>query len=258
MLISFPNPLISKAIMVAAMEEHARQDELIAGNYGRRKGRKFRGCSVGCSIDTINEITGKRHSFSNHVALAKELGLPEPLIEMQDAIFEGLAQDQQMEWPLKFYRAIPENVDLTISVNRILVRVLAEIVLPTVAVDNLILKSAIEGACIAIETGDGLDIARENAWSVYSKALADGVGSIHGSEAARTAFFVSDAARAAVSAINTIDDAGTMSFDDEVLNAVDSINYAVDATKHIKVSSETYDRIGNIVIAEIERFSLTN
>ncbi len=191
-MLTFPDPRVTKDLMVADMIALAEADRLMAGTYGADDDDGFRGCAVGCSIHTINRLTGTDYGYGDHAALARAIGVPEALLRLQDSVFEGLPPAQRKKWPESFYRAIPEGADLRPAFNRILVRMLREVTLPTVTVEveKWGIGPAIEGVCRAIETGVGLKDARAAADAAYARAYA-------AAYAAADAGYAAEAARAA-------------------------------------------------------------
>lgn len=171
-MLSFRDPRVTKELMVADMIAHAKADALVRGAYGK-EGPSFRGCAVGCSIHTINRVTGKKLRYGDHAGLAKTIGAPDALIHLQDRIFEGLPLEEANDWPRRFFAAIPKGVDLTPSVNRISARILREIALPAVTIDKWGVRDAVEAVATALETSVGLIAARAAAdAAVYAASYA--------------------------------------------------------------------------------------
>ena len=190
---TFPHPEVTKNLLVADMIAHREADDFIRGTYGHRDGDDFRGCAVGCSIHTINRVRGTTHHISDHSALADETGAPEWLFWLQDRIFENLPEPDFKEWPLRFWQTFPEGVDLQPALAPILTRILREIALPAVGVDEWGVKDAIEAVCAAIESGDKERIqaaARAAAHahaSAYAAAYAVAYAAVYAAAAARAA-----------------------------------------------------------------------
>jgi hypothetical protein len=101
-----------KAALLAEVAKHVKADMLVKGTYGVENGT-FKGCSVGCSIHSLNLLSGKRMDYRDHRALANELGIPLSLAWLQDMIFEGLPEKESQKWPGRFYRAITPGADLS-------------------------------------------------------------------------------------------------------------------------------------------------
>jgi hypothetical protein len=86
---------------------HEDADQLIKGSYGEGTGREFRGCAIGCSLHSLNIISGKKAKTGDHSRYERELGLPIWLAYLEDNIFENLPLDQAKQWPRRFAEAIP-------------------------------------------------------------------------------------------------------------------------------------------------------
>jgi hypothetical protein len=80
---------------------HRRADELAQG-VGWETNGVTKGCAVGCTLDVYD-----------HSLYPIELGIPEQLAHLEDAIFEALPRKEAMEWPQKFLRAITVGADLS-------------------------------------------------------------------------------------------------------------------------------------------------
>ena len=98
-----------KAQFVALITAHEAADEIVQGTYWN----DGRGCAVGCSIDSLNRITGTRHSHDNHAAYESLIGVPRILARLEDGIFEGLPLDVAKTWPRRFAEAIRPGADLS-------------------------------------------------------------------------------------------------------------------------------------------------
>ena len=98
-----------KAQFVALITAHEAADEIVQGTYWN----DGRGCAVGCSIDSLNRITGTRHSHGNHAAYESLIGVPRILARLEDGIFEGLPLDVAKTWPRRFAEAIRPGADLS-------------------------------------------------------------------------------------------------------------------------------------------------
>ena len=69
-------------------------------------------------------------SHHDHGGLADALGIPEPLVHLEDAIFERLGGVAQRSWPERFYTALPEGADLSGVWPLFAVWMLREVVFP--------------------------------------------------------------------------------------------------------------------------------
>ena len=110
---TYKNDAAFKAMFVAETIKHRKADELIKGTYGQGGNGTFKGCAVGCAIETINNQLGKSYDNSAHSVLEEESLYPEWLAHLQDTIFEGLEESLSQTWPERFSKAIPVGVEFT-------------------------------------------------------------------------------------------------------------------------------------------------
>jgi hypothetical protein len=97
---AFHNDAAIKARYIARVNAHALADELIQGTGWETNG-VTRGCAIGCTLDAYD-----------HSLYPIELGLPEWLAYLEDAIFEGLPVADAKTWPARFLAAIPVGADV--------------------------------------------------------------------------------------------------------------------------------------------------
>ena len=88
-----------KADIIAQLEDHRAADQLIKGQYWE----DGKGCAVGCTL----------HS-GNFAEYEPRFGIPQMLARLEDCIFEGLPNDEAMEWPVRFMAAIEPGADLSL------------------------------------------------------------------------------------------------------------------------------------------------
>lgn len=106
-----------KSALVAEIRKHREQDQVIQGNYGTEEDGKFRGCAVGCAIDSLFKVHGHDTPYylcSDHGIYEQELGIPRILAELQDVIHEGLSDESFPTWPERFMEAVPTETDLSL------------------------------------------------------------------------------------------------------------------------------------------------
>jgi hypothetical protein len=111
MLISYHNDKKLKRTIVTEMKNHQKHDQFIKGSYGKMNG-KFRGCAVGCAIDSFNLKLGKKYKKDNHKAFEEAIGVPEWLARVQDCIFEGLPDKKNSQFAVDFLSSIPVGINL--------------------------------------------------------------------------------------------------------------------------------------------------
>jgi hypothetical protein len=110
-MLSYHNDPSLKSLVVQEMKKHQAQDQFIKGSYGEVNG-KFKGCAVGCTIDSINVILGKSYDTSSHSALEEAIGIPEWLSLLHDSFFENLPVGENSQFAVDFLEAIPVGVNL--------------------------------------------------------------------------------------------------------------------------------------------------
>lgn len=96
-MLSYHNDPLVKQKYVARFAEHRRLDQVIQGT-GFSNGR---GCFVGCTLDNYD-----------HSRFPVELGWPEWLAHLADAIFEGVPKHEAAQFGMDLLEAVPVGVDL--------------------------------------------------------------------------------------------------------------------------------------------------
>jgi hypothetical protein len=110
-----------KAKFVRRVEAHRKADELLQGATG--EGGK--GCAVWCTFDKYEHACGPT-----------EIGYPEVLMHLEDAIFEGLPEAESLEWPTRFLKAAKPGADLSLVLPRFAVWNLTDAKWGAVALPN--------------------------------------------------------------------------------------------------------------------------
>ena len=118
---------VNKDQFIKEIKWHMEQDAFIKGTYTENNKNKFRGCAVGCSINSINNLLGTAYDYDEHLDMAETLQIPEWLVRIEDKIFEGLSEKDSKEWPLRFSEAINVGADLDKIKPEFLVYVLESI-----------------------------------------------------------------------------------------------------------------------------------
>lgn len=111
------------------IREHRKAEKLIQGNSAT--------CAIGCTLN----------GRYDHKAYEDELGIPEVLARLEDAIFEGLDKEDAMQWPEKFLSAINPGADLSMVWPKFALAILTDekIGCMQYAGDKHGVKEAIEG-----------------------------------------------------------------------------------------------------------------
>lgn len=103
---------ISKKDFVAETKLHREMDAFISGTYREMDGDQFKGCAVGCAIQSINKLKGLNLDNGDHSEFEAHLGIPEWLARLEDTFFENLPKEKSKDWPVNFAEAINEGADL--------------------------------------------------------------------------------------------------------------------------------------------------
>jgi hypothetical protein len=103
---------VNKDEFIKEIKWHMEQDAFMRGTYTQNNKNNFKGCAVGCSINSINRLLGTAYDYDEHIDMAETLQIPEWLVRLEDKIFEGLSEKDSKEWPLRFSEAINVGADL--------------------------------------------------------------------------------------------------------------------------------------------------
>jgi hypothetical protein len=106
---AFHGKLSVKKKYLARVKAHRLADQIVKGTYWA----EGKGCAVGCTV----------HS-GKHASYETELGIPEWLARLEDALFEGMPDEDAQKWPETFLAAIPVGADLEPIKAKILMYIL--------------------------------------------------------------------------------------------------------------------------------------
>ena len=188
-MLSYHNDENLKNLLVSEMIKHKEQDQFIKGVYSKING-KFKGCSVGCTIDSINKILGKTYSNSSHESIEESVGIPTWLAKVQDVLFEGIPDEEGAQFSIDFLSAIPVGVSLELVKWKFCAFILKECIDRVSTQENIseelkeqVLKAIRDVLSLhenAIETGkfehQAVESAAESAaWSAWSAARSASV-----------------------------------------------------------------------------------
>ncbi len=210
-MLSYQNDAGLKARFVGHVERHRKEDAFLRGTYGKMHGVQFKGCAVGCSIRSLDEIEGRplRLDNGNHEDLASRLGIPLVLAHLEDRIFEGLPQAEAMLWPTLFAQAIPVGKDLSLVWPKFAHWMLVD---PTAGVIRFVkndrTKAAIEGvAALFARQVNGGEVSLEEWRTARSAAAAYAYAAAAAAAAYADAAYAAYAAAAAADAAAAYADA---------------------------------------------------
>ena len=179
-MLSYHNDENLKALVVAEMKNHQKKDQFIKGAY-EKLNSKFKGCAIGCTIDSVNKIFGRSYKTSEHKVFEEALGIPEWLARLQDSFFENLPVGDNSQFAVDFLSAVPTGVNLepvkwkfcSFILKEGIDRILLQHNLSEELMDQVV--SAMRGVLnlheSAINTGEwDLEAAESAAWSALSAA----------------------------------------------------------------------------------------
>ncbi len=184
-MLAYSHPLVTKTAFLAELARHREQDMIVQGTYWQ----DGRGCAVGCSLNSVRQLTNCRLHRNDHAAYEEYLGVPTALAELEDEIFESLPVEQARLWPERFATAIPVGADLSGVVDAFLTRLLREIVLPTLRPEDDAVRAVVTRVVDGCATGwvaDDRNAARDAA-SAAVRAAVRAAASAAASAAARAA-----------------------------------------------------------------------
>lgn len=193
---------ISKTDFVAELKKHQAADAFMSGTYGNTRLSHFRGCAVGCSLESVSRLKGVALRFDDHSLYPKHLGIPLWLATVEDRIFEGVSPERRKTWPVEFGEAINEGANLSKALYPYL------ILICTGALNHFDpdkypeVKKSIDGVIEALRVGvtdqDQLKKLREATNAAYYAAA--NAAYARAVDAAAAAYYAAEAAHYAVEA----------------------------------------------------------
>jgi hypothetical protein len=145
---AYTHPQIDREFFLTELRVHREADRL--AHVGYWNGTK--GCATGCAVETINRRLGVAHKHNNHNFVADALGWPVEIVQLQDAIFEGLRETESLDWPLRVSSAIKQGADLSGVWPQFAAWLLREFALPACR-DNKRCAVAVERVLVGFEIG---------------------------------------------------------------------------------------------------------
>jgi len=159
---------ISKEELGKELQWHLEQDAIIQGSYGGEigEGEEFKGCMMGCAVNSILRVNGAKLQHDNHLEQANYLGLPEWFIYLYERIFEGLSVEESKQWVIDCFEAIPVIETSKIDDLEVLIRIFI-IESTNKNHDNEEVKKAVAQVKAAILSNNKNDLsaAESSAWS---------------------------------------------------------------------------------------------
>ena len=114
--IAWKNTLLTKVEAIKQAKAHRLADEF--QQMGWWDGEK--GCSLGCMFN--------KYTDENWYEIAHErTGIPLDLVCLQEVMFEGLSKADSEFWTEDFYKAVPEHVDLSLVIPKLMVWLMEDV-----------------------------------------------------------------------------------------------------------------------------------
>jgi hypothetical protein len=179
-----------KAKYLARVKAHREADVLTQG-VGWESNGTTRGCAVGCTLEAYD-----------HSRYPVELGIPEVIANLEDAIFEGLPRAEAMRWPEAFLKAIKPGSDLSMVWPRFAVWLLSSRGSPMFKqAQNETVKHAVTGVAVLYRKwGDTGTKPRAERFSAAVSAADAAANAANAASAAYAAVSAANAANAASAA----------------------------------------------------------
>jgi len=174
-MLSYHNDENLKALVVAEMKNHQKKDQFIKGAY-EKLNSKFKGCAIGCTIDSVNKIFGRSYKTSEHKVFEEALGIPEWLARLQDSFFENLPVGDNSQFAVDFLSAVPTGVNLEPVKWKFCSFILKE------GIDRILLQNN-----LSEELMDQVVSAMRGVLNLHESAINTGEWDLEAAESARSA-----------------------------------------------------------------------
>src|SRR6195256_2566518 len=242
-LIAFHNDHQLKADVLAEVERHRLNDQIVKGAYGKGSNGGWKGCGVGCSLHSLNLIRGTAFKTSDHSAYEKGFGSPRILARLEDGIFENLPAERVPLWPGQFLAAVPVGVDLSLIWPRFAVWMLIDpqgggLQFAKRAQSQLAIKNVAENFQRWAETG--ANPLKSSDWRKLRVAAAAAADAYAAADAAYAAAYAA-AAYAAYAAADDAAAAAAYAADDAAAAAAAYAAYAADDAAAAAAAADAAD-----------------
>lgn len=111
-MLAFHNDPMIKEKYLNRLKKHQEMDDFRHGFYWDG----FRGCAIGCTIE---------QTYNVHKVYQYELGIPLPLVYLQDTLFEGMSYENALAYPVKFLQSINVGANLDTVDDKIILWLLS-------------------------------------------------------------------------------------------------------------------------------------
>jgi hypothetical protein len=121
---AYNNDAVFREQVLAEIKRHEDMDAFVDKTYGRYDSDTFRGCAIGCTINSLNLVTGKNMSYNSHADVAELLCVPIELCRLVDGVFESMPSDERRFFTRRVWSAIRTGADTTDVTRKFLIFVL--------------------------------------------------------------------------------------------------------------------------------------
>jgi hypothetical protein len=97
--------------VLAEIKRHEKLDMFREGIYGEGEENDFKGCAIGCTVNSLNLIQKKNFPYSSHKSVAEALDVPVELCYLIDKIFENLPAERRKKFTYRVWSSIQAGAD---------------------------------------------------------------------------------------------------------------------------------------------------
>ena len=168
---------ISKQDLAHELQWHFDQDKIIQGLYTEGSGDDFKGCMMGCAVNSIRRVTGDvlgEESYRDHAAYIFGDESCSWFVKLYETIFEGLNATDAKKWVLDCFNAIPEGVEYT-KINSLEIPIKVWILESTKNTHkDKEVHEITDRVIVALKSGDKEELEKaKNAAAPYAAAVYD-------------------------------------------------------------------------------------
>jgi hypothetical protein len=92
--------------VVNELKVHQRLDHYVQGTYDTNAGGEFRGCSIGCAVESLCRLEGRPFETGNAPKELERIGVPQTLSRMIEFVFERLPYAEAVQYSIDAHEAM--------------------------------------------------------------------------------------------------------------------------------------------------------
>jgi hypothetical protein len=92
--------------VIKELKVHQQQDHYIQGTYDAEKNGEFRGCSIGCAVESLLRLEGKTFITGNAPEELERIGVPQSISRMIEFVFEKLPHAKAVQYSIDCHEAM--------------------------------------------------------------------------------------------------------------------------------------------------------